>query len=197
MKKHLSLLTVLILAMASVFSLSAQQILTGSAKGTAKDDTGKPIDGASVEMLNNDNGRKMTVKTDAKGAYLCMGLSAGTYTFTLMKDGKVLDQFNNVPIQIGATQEVPFDIAKDRLQPGVSEEEKKKIEAAQQQNAKIKDLNGRLQQVQTLEKAGNYDQAVTLLTEATQASPAAGPALGLPGRRGQGRQEVSRSHRGL
>ena len=171
MKKCLSLLIVLVLALASVASLSAQQILTGSARGNCKDDSGKPIDGATVEMLNTDNGRKMVVKTNSKGEYLSMGLSAGTYKFTLMKDGKVLDEFNNVPIQVGAEQVVNFDIAKDRLQPGVSEEEKKKIEAAQQQNAKIKDLNARLQQVQVLEKAGNYDQAVTLLQEATQMAP--------------------------
>jgi tetratricopeptide (TPR) repeat protein len=45
------------------------------------------------------------------------------------------------------------------------------MEAAKKENDKIKGLNASLKQAKELEGAGNYDQAITLLQQATQIDP--------------------------
>jgi hypothetical protein len=42
---------------------------TGTVKGYVKDDAGKPVVGAVVEMTNLENGRKVTLKTDKCGNF--------------------------------------------------------------------------------------------------------------------------------
>ena len=53
----------------------------------------------------------------------------------------------------------------------MTEEQRKKIEATQKENEKIKGLNATLKQAKELEGAGNYDQAITILQQATKVDP--------------------------
>ena len=48
---------------------------TGTVKGYVKDDTGKPVTNAVVEMSNLDNGRKVTLKTDKSGKFFSIGVA--------------------------------------------------------------------------------------------------------------------------
>ena len=52
-----------------------------------------------------------------------------------------------------------------------TEEQRKKIEATQKENEKIKGLNATLKQAKELEGQGNWDQAITILTQATTVDP--------------------------
>jgi len=143
---------------------------TGSIKGWAKDENGQPITDATVELTNAANGRKTTLKLNNKGEYVSV-LIPGTYNVALIRNGQTIDVFNKVPVSMAQEQTVNFDLKKDLASAGMSEEQKKKIEAAKAQNEKIKGLNAMLAQVRDLEKAGNYDQAIALLKPTTEQNP--------------------------
>jgi len=174
MKKHISLVILLtFLVGMCVAPVWAQT--TGSIKGTAKDENGKPLAGATVEVVSNDTGRKIDLKTNAKGEYFSIGIAPGNYKFTLMRDGAVLVSFDKVPVTVGEERQVDFDLAKEKAlaaqKAGITEEQQKQIEAAKKQSEKIKGLNAQLAEARQLESAGNYDQAITILQQATQADP--------------------------
>ena len=172
MKKHISVV-LLLTFLAAICAAPAWAQFTGTVRGVAKDETGKPIEGGTVELLNSENGHKISLKVNAKGEYFSIGVVPGTYKFSLFKDGKLIDYFDKVPVAIGDDRVINFDLAKDRVQqtPAISEEQQKKNAEAQKQTEKIKGLNGQLAQAKQLEAAGNYDQAITILQQATQADP--------------------------
>jgi len=169
MKRHswLVALVALLLAVAAV-PLWSQS--TGAVKGVAKDPSGKPMDGATVELVSSDTGRKYELKTNSKGEYSSIGVAAGTYDISLLKDGKMLDKVTRVPIAPGQEPRVVnFDLTQH--QAAMTEEQQKQIEAVQKHNEKVKTLNSSLAEAKTLEQAGNYDQAITVLEQATQVDP--------------------------
>ncbi len=173
MKKYITLVALLTLLVGlSALPVAAQ--MTG-VKGVCKDQEGKPITDGVVEWTNKDNGRKMSLKTNKNGEYQSVGFSPGNYDAVLTQNGQKVDSFNNIPISMGDMKEVNFDLKKDLAQAmaksGVTEEQLKKQQESQKQNEKIKGLNAKLAEVRDLEKAGNYDQAVTILQEATASEP--------------------------
>lgn len=169
MKRYimLSMFLVLLLGLSAV-PIVAQ--VTGI-HGEAKDQEGKPITDGVVEITSQENGRKMSAKTDKNGAYHVIGLTPGTYDATLTRNGKLVDAVTKIPIGVGDNPPVNFDLKKDlgAKASGPSEEELKKQQEATKQNEKIKGLNARLAEVRDLEKAGNYDQAVSIMKEVTAA----------------------------
>lgn len=170
MKKYITLAALLVLVAGLCTSpVFAQQ--TATVKGYAKDENGKPITDATVEFENMENGRKTTLKLNNKGEYFSMGMVPGNYNAQLIKNGQTIDSFNRIPISTGQELVVNFDIAKDRKNAGISEEQMKKAEEVNKQNEKIKALNAQLKEAVDLEKAGNYDQAIQILQQAAQAEP--------------------------
>lgn len=162
---------------------------TATVKGTVKDQQGNPISGASVDLQNNDNGQKYSLKTDKKGQYFSLGIMPGKYKVVLVVNGQPTFQLTNVPI--GQEQQetvVDIDLQKEQAaqqaggtqagakggkgqpqgQPQLTEEQKKRIEAAQKEQMTVKTLNEKLAQASAAEQAGNPDQAVQILTQATQ-----------------------------
>lgn len=149
---------------------------TGSVKGVAKDNTGKPITEGTVEWMSLDTGRKYTIKLNKKGEYFSLGIAPGKYKATLYgADGKELFHFGG--IQVGLDElTLDFDLQKEQQNAaqgqGISAEQAK---AAQEQQAKqqkeqstVKTLNEKLAAAKTASDAGDYDTAVNTLTEATQ-----------------------------
>lgn len=167
----------------AIFSVPAQAQYA-TVKGTCKDAQGAPIVDAQVVYQNQDNGRQYKLKTNKKGDYFSLGLEPGQYTITLSKDGQTLDTQKNVHIDIG---ENPYDIDLKQAQEqnikdtakkeGISTEEVKRqqeaLEKAQQHNAAIKGVNEKLKAAITLMEAQppNYDQAISLLSEAKDMAP--------------------------
>ena len=170
MKKHISLVTLLALLLGmSTMPLWGQA--TGGVKGVVKDQSGKPIEGATIELIDANTGRKYSLKTNAKGEYSSIGIAAGTYDLTLLKDSKLLDKVTKVPIVPGEEQRVvDFNLSAGQA-PGITEEQKKQVEAAQKHNETIRSLNASLAEAKQLEGAGNYDQAIALLQKATEVDP--------------------------
>jgi tetratricopeptide (TPR) repeat protein len=101
-----------------------------------------------------------------------------------VKDGNVLFFFNKVSVTLTGNSEdgstvIPFDLAKEKAgapaggRP-LTEEQKRALAAqqkAQQEALKVKGLNERLAQAKAAEDAGNWDQAVAIMTETTTADP--------------------------
>jgi tetratricopeptide (TPR) repeat protein len=169
MKRSITLSMFLVLWLGlSAVSVVAQ---TTGIKGVCKDQEGKFITDGVVEVTNADNGRKMTAKTDKNGEYHIIGLTPGTYNAVLMRNGKQVDSVSKIPIGVGDNPSVDFDLKKDLAKAGPSEEQLKQQQELTKQNEKIKGLNAKLAEVRDLEKAGNYDQAVTMMQEATTADP--------------------------
>jgi tetratricopeptide (TPR) repeat protein len=177
MKKHFvaGLLVALLagLLLPPVFAQS-----TGSVKGVCKDGDGNPIVGATIEWKNTDNGRKYTLKTNKKGEYFSLGIDPGKYTVTLSKDGKELDKINGVQVGIDELDQ-DIDLKKEQVetakQQGMSPEQLKQMQEAQEKAAKetnvVKQLNEKLAIANQAIQGGEFDTAITQLTEANQMDP--------------------------
>jgi len=168
MKKYIKM-AVLLFAL-SLCSAPLWAQMEGSVRGNVTDQNNKPLPGATVQLYDAQTGRKYEVKTNSKGEYASIGIAAGTYKMTLIQNGNPIDEHNNVPIAAGQERVVNFELAKD-IGGGATEEQRQKVAAAQKHNEVIKGLNATLGQVKQLEAAGNYDQAVTMLQQATQTAP--------------------------
>jgi tetratricopeptide (TPR) repeat protein len=171
--KQRFLVPVFLFLMAAVCSqLASAQT---SIRGLCTDIDGKPITGAVVHMSDVDTGRKYDLKTNGKGEYFSLGIAAGKYNVTLLKDGKELFHFNGV--QVGADEVVQnFDLKKDMASTSGLTPEQLKAQQEQQakvakENLTIKELNEKLAAAKQAADAGDFDTATKTLSDATQLDP--------------------------
>ena len=177
MKKRFIIPMLLLLA-AAVCAPAAFAQAMGSVKGVAKDVEGKIIVGAEVEWFGTETGRKYSLKTNAKGEYFSLGISPGKYNVKLNKDGKELWHINNVSVGVDEVV-LDFDLKKEQTNSaqasGMTAEQVKQAQEQQAQAAKenttVKSLNEKLNAAKTASDAGDFETAVTTLTEATQMDP--------------------------
>jgi tetratricopeptide (TPR) repeat protein len=170
------LLTLAVVAVALISTTSVAQMSNmGIVKGVVKDREGKPIQGAQVQFVGVDNGRKLNVKTDKKGEYYSLGVQGGRYNITFVDpNGQKLFGLTNVTVKLGEENTFDLDLKKEMAnaqaagQAQMTPEQKKQIEEAQKENTKVKGLNEKLAAAAQAQDAGNYELAVTTLTEATQ-----------------------------
>jgi WD40 repeat protein len=62
-------------------------ITRGSIKGTVQDEDGKPLEGATVRLLDNQGNEVGIMTTNSTGHYLFEDLQFGSYTITASKEG--------------------------------------------------------------------------------------------------------------
>jgi tetratricopeptide (TPR) repeat protein len=150
----------------------------GSVKGACKDAEGKPIVGAVVEWNGVETGRKYAIKTNNRGEYFSLGINPGKYNVRLLKDEKEIYHINN--IQVGLDEmALDFDMKKEQEKQaqgqGMTPEQVKQMQEAQAQAAKetntVKTLNDKLNAAKVASDAGDYETAITTLTEANQMDP--------------------------
>jgi tetratricopeptide (TPR) repeat protein len=177
-------------AQAAPSAAPAAGATTASIHGHAQDPLGQPIVNTKVEVTTDGKTALDTFTTDANGDYKGSGIKPGTYTVILFgnikgKDGKmtqgIIDYQRNVKFTVGADTQVDFDMTRQayvsKLPPDVQKQiaaARKQNEAAQQENNKIKNVNKLIVDARTARKAGNFDQAIALDTQATQAKPDVG-----------------------
>ncbi|HTC79602.1 MAG TPA: tetratricopeptide repeat protein, partial [Terriglobales bacterium] len=124
------------------------------------------------------------LKTDKSGGFLSVGVTTGSYKISLIQNGQVLFFFNNVTIHLlpeNAPNVIDFNLAKEHAGQGtghMTAEQQKQTGEAQKRNAEaakeraeIGSLNKMLTDAAAAEQAGNWDQAVTILTQAAQTAP--------------------------
>jgi tetratricopeptide (TPR) repeat protein len=180
MKKHFALGVLILFAIALCVPPLFSQA-SGTVKGVAKDVQGNPIVDGVVVFANQDNGQKYTLKTNKKGEYFSLGVSSGTYNVTLYKnadDAKANKElFHANHFQVTADENtLDFDLKKEQEKAaqgqGLTPEQLKARQEAEQKVAKenmtIKQLNDKIVAANTAAKAGDFDTAINILTEATQ-----------------------------
>jgi tetratricopeptide (TPR) repeat protein len=171
MKKYyftvIAVLMTLVLCSAPVWAQNT------SVRGVARDTQGNPIIGATVELVNSENGRRYTLKTNNKGECFSLGIQAGTYSVTLSKDNQKL--YSMAGVRVAAFQETLLDMdirkAVTQQAPQMTPEQKKAEEELQKKRTTRQALNDKLAAAKAAEDAGNLDQAIPLLQQATQLEP--------------------------
>jgi tetratricopeptide (TPR) repeat protein len=167
-------LIVAVLAMVAALCTTPAWAQLATVKGKVVGADGQPVVGANVEFVSTDTGRKYNFKTDGKGQYFSIGVASGTYNVTVTKDGTKIDSANGFRVTLQREENVlDFDLAKSQAaaEAKLSVEEKAKREAVSKENEKIKGLNNMLAAARAASQAGNYTEAVRIMTEATQADP--------------------------
>jgi tetratricopeptide (TPR) repeat protein len=156
----------LFLAIMTVFTVNAVAQPTTKAKGVCKDVNGKIIVGATVELYNVENGRKISLKTDNRGEYYSLGLPPGHYNIRLIgTDGKLIFSLNGVPMNLDDDNIHDIDLSKEKT-AGVSEEQRKANEKAKKESEKNHGLNLLLNQAAQQKKDGKFDEAVATMEQA-------------------------------
>jgi cytochrome c-type biogenesis protein CcmH/NrfG len=173
MKKYfIPLLLVLAVAVSAPLVLAQT---TGTVKGVCKDIEGKPIAQADVEWSGTESGHTYKLKTNNKGEYFSLGIVPGKYKATLLKDGKELWHIGGITVGLDDTV-VDFDLKKEQVsaaqgQGMTPEQAKAKAEQAAKAAAESKTvgtLNEKLNAAKTASDAGDFETAITTLTEANQ-----------------------------
>ncbi|WP_182657145.1 TonB-dependent receptor [Stenotrophomonas lacuserhaii] len=94
--------TSIVVALMSIIGAASAQSTTGSLYGSAPGAAGASI------IVESDSGLKRTVEVNANGRYTLGALPVGKYTVTLQRDGKVVQQRDNVQLKVGAGTDVSF-----------------------------------------------------------------------------------------
>ena len=157
---------------------------TSTIEGTVKDETGKPVQGAVVNIDRTDINGKYPVKTDKKGHYGHYGLPvAGVFDITVVVNGQVRDGIKGVRTT-GAPITQDFNLKSQQAaaaaaagqtpaeqERGMSKAQKEEFEkqakAREAQIAKNKELNDAYTAGRSALDAKMWDDAITNLTKAS------------------------------
>jgi tetratricopeptide (TPR) repeat protein len=178
MKQYFVMLALLILT-AGLCAGPAFAQDTTSVKGVCKDTQGKPIVGATVEWVSVETGRKYDLKTNNKGEYFSLGITPGHYNVALLgTDKKEIFHFNGFTL-MGEEGTLDFDMQKEAANSakgaGLTPEQVKQQQEQQAkiaaENNTIKGLNEKLAAAKTAADGGDFDTAITQITQATQMDP--------------------------
>ena len=177
------LLVAALMAVVPAFVSAPAQEPTGSIHGHAQDPVGVAMPDGII-TLSTDGGKtaKYTFKTDTNGDYKGTGIAPGTYTVSLRKPetppDKVVDQFMEVKITAGADTLQDFDLTRADYVSKMTPEQRKQAEelraknaSALKENTVIKNLNANLNKARDDNKAKNYTEAESLMSQATAAKP--------------------------
>ncbi|KRE88367.1 Oar protein [Frateuria sp. Soil773] len=102
-----NLLTAALVAGLGTAGLVHGQATTGTIFGQA------PAGSGDTVAIRNSSGITRQVAVDAQGRYSIAALPLGTYTVSLLRDGKEVDSRSNVTLRVGAGTEVSFVAAAD------------------------------------------------------------------------------------
>jgi Carboxypeptidase regulatory-like domain len=100
-----------VLALALSAGLAAQGVTTAAVTGIVRDDTGAVIPGATVSAVHQPSGTAYEGVTQADGRFYIPGMRVGgPYKITATLSGFTTEVKDNVSLQLGVAQEVPFTL---------------------------------------------------------------------------------------
>jgi tetratricopeptide (TPR) repeat protein len=176
----------LILPVSLAFFAVSGWAQTAAIEGVVKGPDGKLLQGAQMKIDRLDVKGNYTVKTDKRGHYFYGGLPGGSYKVAVVVDGKERDFQNGVPIKIGETQNLNFDLSKsdtagapaavDESGRALSAADKAELEKKNKEQAaalaKNKALNDAFNEGKTAAAANQWDAAIAGFTKASETDPA-------------------------
>ena len=156
MKKHFAIVLITVFSAILCAPVVFAQA-SGTVKGECKDAQGNPVADAIVVYINQDNGQKYTLKTNKKGEYFSLGLTAGKYNVSLYKNAddvkanKPLDFVKGFPVSLDENT-LNFDQKEQQEKQargeGLTPEQVKAMQEAQAKQQKetntVKSLQGKL-----------------------------------------------------
>lgn len=105
MRRYVCLITALCLFILSSFPAAAQ-FETATVLGYVRDSSGAVILKATVTLINQEKQTRVSVKTDAKGAYQFTDVILGQYKISAQADGFDTSTTDVFPVQVNAHQRV-------------------------------------------------------------------------------------------
>ena len=132
---------------------------TGMVRGVVKDVSGKPVEGAKINIDAEANNRHFETKSDKKGEFIQIGLAPGAYKVIAEKD-KVASPASPVTVRIAAG--APITLVLGGGGPGGPSPE---------MAAKTAALKKTFEEGVTASRAGNHDAAITSFQAAAELNP--------------------------
>ena len=168
-----------LIVLALVPALAGAQDTTAKIHGHVQDPANAPIANAQVILSTDGKTPLFTFTTDANGDYKGEGIKPGTYYVTLYATpGKAIDRFDNVKFSTGTDTLQDFDLSRAEYVNKLPPEQKKALEEAKAKNAEINKenqnvgkLNDLLKQARADNQAKKYDEAASLMQQATVIKP--------------------------
>ena len=177
-KQLVRVLTAIACAWMMVLVASPAQAQNGNLKGKVVDEAGKPV--ADVEITLDfigDYVRQYKVKTDSKGMWIKAGMPSGggVWTLTAVK-GDLTGQLKGVRVMIGEMTTVA-DITIKAGGVKTGEAANLSNDEIEKRNKKQKELEQLFTDANTAIEAGNFDEAITKLTQMTTEMPKCAPCF--------------------
>jgi tetratricopeptide (TPR) repeat protein len=179
----LAVALLMILAMAHPGQLMAQAA-TASIHGHVNNAAGLALNRGDVKLTTDrgadakDRKYAYTFPIDQNGDYKGTGITPGNYVAIVFVDDKSLDFNDNVELKGGDDKVVTFDMSRAEYLAKMTPDERKQLEEYKKKNAevvannsKITNLNAQLTSARADIKAGNDDNAIKTMQEATAAKP--------------------------
>ena len=130
---------------------------TGMVRGVVKDASGKPVEGAKVNIDAEGNNRHFDTKSDKKGEFIQIGLPPGAYKVSAEKD-KVMSPASSVTVRIASGNPITLVLGAGG---GPSAENAAKTAA----------LKKTFEEGVTASRAGNHDAAIASFQAAAELNP--------------------------
>jgi tetratricopeptide (TPR) repeat protein len=178
MRSKLTLWLALV-TLAFVPTLARAQDNTAKIHGHVQDPANAPIANAIVILSTDGKTAKFTFKADQNGDYKGEGIAPGTYFVTLYSTpDKAIDRFENVKFTAGTDTLQDFDLSRAEYVNKLPPEQKKALEEAKTKNAEINKenqsigkLNDMLKQARADNQQKKFDDAATIMQQATTLKP--------------------------
>lgn len=164
--------------------LVAQDKAPASVHGHVNNAAGQPVVKGEMRLTTDRASDAKTRKyqytfpLDANGDYKGSGIVPATYVAFVFSDDKSLDFLDNQEFKPGEDKTINFDMTRPEYVEKMTPEERKNLEEFKKKNAdivagnaKIANLNATLTQARADTKAGNFDAAISSMTQATTQKP--------------------------
>jgi tetratricopeptide (TPR) repeat protein len=174
-KKLILWLAGVTLALIPALAAAQEAAVAAKVHGHVQDPANAPIANAQVVFSTDGKTPLYTFTTDANGDYKGEGIKPGTYYITLFQTpGKAIDRFDNVKFAAGEDVSQDFDLSRPEYVNKLPPDQRKALEEAKKKNAEINKenqavgkLNDLLKQARADNAAKKYDDAATLMQQAT------------------------------
>lgn len=103
----------MVLVLLCIGTGASAQNTTAAISGSVKDDYNEPIEAATIQVKNNDNGAFYGAVTNRYGIFSLSGLKPGNYTVKVSFVGYVTKNYDNVMLSVGNDYKLDVKLTED------------------------------------------------------------------------------------